>query len=110
MNGLEKEFPFCSNPDCEYSSSGRAIRASCPPPAPASQAREPDSPSGLRPLPLPVAMRAGDPGVMGSGNWAELPDGRIVGRSIYSGVYLCDVCAREWRAIPIFAVAISALS
>jgi hypothetical protein len=56
MNGLEKEFPFCSNPDCE------------------------------------LYVRAGDPGVMGSGNWAELPNGRIVGRSIYSGVYLCDRC------------------
>jgi hypothetical protein len=34
-------------------SSGRAVRASCPRPATAGQAREPDSPSGLRPLPLP---------------------------------------------------------
>ena len=47
MNGLEKEFPFCSNPDCV------------------------------------LYVRTGDPGVMGSGNWAELPNGRIVGRSIY---------------------------
>ena len=66
MNGLEKEFPFCSNPDCE------------------------------------LYVRAGDPGVMGSGNWAELPDGRIVGRSIYSGVYLCDPCGREW--LPVLAI------
>jgi hypothetical protein len=51
MNGLEKEFPFCSNPDCV------------------------------------LYVRAGDPGVVGSGNWAQLP---------YSGVYLCDVCGREW--------------
>jgi hypothetical protein len=66
MNGLEKEFPFCSNPDCE------------------------------------LYVRAGDPGVMGSGNWAQLPDGRIVGRSIYGGVYLFDVCGREWR--PVLAI------
>jgi hypothetical protein len=33
MNGLEKEFPFCSNPDCE------------------------------------LYLRAGDRGVVGSGNW-----------------------------------------
>jgi hypothetical protein len=35
-------------------------------------------------------VRAGGPGVFGSGNWAELPDGRIIGRSNYSGVYLRD--------------------
>jgi hypothetical protein len=66
MLGLEKEFPFCSNPDCM------------------------------------LYVRAGDTGVVGSGNWAELPDGRIVGRGLYSGVYLCDVCGREWRAVPTF--------
>jgi len=66
MNGLEKEFPFCSNPDCE------------------------------------LYVRAGDPGVLGCGNWAELPDGRIVGRSICCGVYLCDRCGREWRPIRAF--------
>jgi hypothetical protein len=66
MNGLEKEFPFCSNPDCE------------------------------------LYMRAGDPVVIGSGNWAELPDGRVVGRNIYSGVYLGDSCGREWRPVPTF--------
>jgi len=58
-------------------------------------------------LPPPVEwkelyVRAGDPGVIGSGNWAQLRDGRIVGRSIYSGVYLCDVCGREWR--PVLAI------
>ena len=63
MNGLEKEFPFCSNPACE------------------------------------LYVRAGDPGVLGAGNWAVLPDGRIVGRSIYCGVYLCDPCGREWRPV-----------
>jgi hypothetical protein len=66
MIELEKEYPFCSNPDCH------------------------------------LYVRAGDPGVSGSGNWAELPDGRIVGRSIHSGVYLCDVCGSEWR--PVLAV------
>ena len=67
MNGLEKEFPFCSNPDCV------------------------------------LYVRAGDPGVVGAGNWAELPDGRMVGRSIYGGVYLCDPCGREWQ--PVLAIA-----
>jgi hypothetical protein len=71
MHGFEKDFPFCSNPDCE------------------------------------LYVRAGDPGVMGSGNWAELPDGRIVGRSIYSGVYLCDVCGREWRPVRTFGIVVA---
>jgi hypothetical protein len=68
MNGLEKEFPFCSNPDCV------------------------------------LYVRAGDPGVKGSGNWVELSDGRVVGRSIYSGVYLCDFCGSEWRPVPTFGL------
>jgi hypothetical protein len=71
MLGLEKEFPFCSNPDCV------------------------------------LYLRAGDPGVVGCGNWAEFPDGRVVGRSIYSGIYLCDLCGREWRPVPTFGVAVS---
>ena len=66
MNGLEKDFPFCSNPDCQ------------------------------------LFVRAGDPGVMGSGNWAQLPGGQIVGRSLYNGVYLCDRCGHEWR--PVLAI------
>lgn len=66
MIGLEKEFPFCSNPDCQ------------------------------------LFVRVGDPGVMGSGNWAQLPDGQIVGRSLYNGVYLCDRCGHEWR--PVLAI------
>jgi hypothetical protein len=65
-NGLVKESPFCSNPDCE------------------------------------LYVRAGDPGVMGFGNWAEFPDGRIIGRNIYSGVYLCDPCGRIW--CPVLAI------
>lgn len=71
MIGLEKEYPFCSNPDCR------------------------------------LYVRAGDPGVIGSGNWAEFPDGRIVGRSIYSGVYLCDVCGREWHPVEEFRAALA---
>jgi len=51
---------------------------------------------------LPVVVRAGDPGVTGSGNWAQLPDGQIVGRSLYNGVYLCDRCGHEWR--PVLAI------
>lgn len=66
MHGLEKEFPFCSNPDCE------------------------------------LYLRADDPGVKGSGNWAQLPDGRIVGRNVTGGVYLCDRCGQEWR--PVLAI------
>ncbi len=66
MIGLAKDYPFCSNPDCE------------------------------------LFVRVGDPGVRGSGNWAQMPDGRIVGRSTYSGVSLCDVCGREWR--PVLAI------
>jgi hypothetical protein len=40
------------------SSSSRAVRASCPRPAPASQRRDSDSPSGLRPLRHPVSKTA----------------------------------------------------
>jgi hypothetical protein len=66
MHGFEKDFPFCSNPDCI------------------------------------LYVRAGDPGVIGSGNWAELPDGRIVGRILCGGIYLCDLCGHEWHAVPTF--------
>jgi hypothetical protein len=52
-------------------------------------------------------VHAGDPGVIGAGNWAELPDGRIIGRSIYNCVYLCDACGREWRPVPTFKFASS---
>lgn len=40
-------------------------------------------------------VRAGDPGVRGSGNWAILPNGVVIRRGIYEGQYLCDVCGRE---------------
>jgi hypothetical protein len=63
MDGLEKGFPFCSNPDCE------------------------------------LHVYVGQPGVIGSGNWAQTADGRMTGRGIHYGLYLCDACAREWRPV-----------
>jgi hypothetical protein len=47
-------------------------------------------------------VRAGDPGVCGTGNWAQLRDGRIIGRLLCGGIYLCDSCASEWRAVAVF--------
>jgi hypothetical protein len=47
-------------------------------------------------------VRAGMPGVIGRGNWAQLCDGRVVGRSIYCGVFLCDGCLHEWQAVSAF--------
>lgn len=44
-------------------------------------------------------VRAGDPGVVGSGNWAQLAEGTLIGRGIYHGLYLCDVCGRTWHAV-----------
>jgi hypothetical protein len=46
-------------------------------------------------------VRAGDPGVHGFGHWAEMADGRIIGRGLYDGVFLCDPCGRAAREIPI---------
>jgi hypothetical protein len=40
-------------------------------------------------------VRAGASGVSGYGNWAELQSGRIVGRSTYCGLFLCDACLRD---------------
>ena len=37
-------------------------------------------------------VRAGDPRVAGFGNWARMPDGRIIGCGRYHGVFLCDAC------------------
>jgi hypothetical protein len=37
--------------------------------------------------------------VQGTGNWAELPDGTLIGRGIYHGLYLCDPCGRSWRVV-----------
>src|SRR5271169_6309787 len=38
-------------------------------------------------------VRRGDANVRGSGNWARLADGIIVGRRRVGGVTLCDGCA-----------------
>lgn len=40
-------------------------------------------------------VRVGDPGVEGTGNWAVLPDGALIGRGVYDGVFLCDRCGHE---------------
>jgi len=37
-------------------------------------------------------VRAGDDGVKGVGNWAVMPDGRTIGRGLYHGLLLCDLC------------------
>lgn len=37
--------------------------------------------------------RVGAPGVMRSGNWAVLADGRIIGRGIYGNVFAPEACA-----------------
>jgi hypothetical protein len=47
----------------------------------------------------------GDAGVIGTGNWAELPDGTIIGRGIYHGLSLCDPCGQTWRAVIVFNLA-----
>ena len=53
-------------------------------------------------------VRAGDKGVVGTGNWAVLADGRVIGRVLCGGIYLCDTCSREWFAVPEFvALAVS---
>ncbi len=40
-------------------------------------------------------VRRGDANVRGSGNWARLADGIIVGRRRLGGVTLCDRCASK---------------
>jgi hypothetical protein len=47
-----------------------------------------------RNLPCELHVRAGDTGVHGFGYWAHLPNGRIVGRGLYNGVFLCDPCGQ----------------
>lgn len=37
-------------------------------------------------------IRAGDTGVHGFGNWARMPDGRMISRGLYNGIFLCDPC------------------
>ena len=39
-------------------------------------------------------VRAGNSGVHGFGNWARMPDGRMIGRGLYNGIFLCDPCGR----------------
>jgi hypothetical protein len=47
----------------------------------------------------PLHVRRGDPGIVGLGNWARLPDGTLTGRGRYGGVMLCDLCgSRSVRA------------
>jgi hypothetical protein len=41
-------------------------------------------------------VSAGTPGVVGWGQWAELPNGLIVGRGLLNGVPVCDLC---WAAM-----------
>ena len=57
---------------------------------------ESDSPfcSSLR---CELHVRTGDTDVHGFGNWAHLPNGRITGRGLYDGFFLCDPCGRENR-------------
>jgi hypothetical protein len=47
-------------------------------------------------------VRAGAPGVIGQGSWAQFSDGRIVGRDVYCGLFLCDECRRTWHATTAF--------
>jgi hypothetical protein len=42
----------------------------------------------------PLHVCVGDPGVEGTGNWAEL-DGHLIGRGRYDGRMLCDPCGHE---------------
>jgi hypothetical protein len=37
-------------------------------------------------------VRVFDSQVVGGGNWARLPDGRMFGRARYGGQLLCDAC------------------
>ena len=32
----------------------------------------------------------------------QLGDGRIIGRVLCGGIYLCDACACEWLAVAVF--------
>ncbi len=43
-------------------------------------------------------VRFGAPEVHGRGNWAEMPDGRLIGRSLHGDVFLCDGCGRQFPA------------
>jgi hypothetical protein len=37
---------------------------------------------------------AGDTGVHGFGNSADMPNGRMIGRGLYNGIFFCDPCGR----------------
>jgi hypothetical protein len=39
-------------------------------------------------------VRADDTTVHGVGNWARMPDERMIGRGLYNGIFLCDPCGR----------------
>jgi len=43
-------------------------------------------------------VRFGAPGVRGRGNWAQMPDGRLLGRSLHGDEFLCDACGRQRSA------------
>lgn len=40
-------------------------------------------------------VRAGDEGVQGAGNWAQLDNGCIIGRGRYGSRMLCDLCGKQ---------------
>jgi hypothetical protein len=46
-------------------------------------------------------VRVGAPGVQGSGNWAVLENGQMMGRGLYGTAFLCDACGRrQVRGLP----------
>ena len=44
-------------------------------------------------------VRAGDPGVLGAGEWAVRPDGVVTSRRLAGGRIVCDVCAGEAQRV-----------
>lgn len=42
-------------------------------------------------------VRVSDPNVRGRGNWAQHPDGHLVGRARYGRVMICDDCGRAFN-------------
>ena len=45
--------------------------------------------------PLGLHVRPGDADVDGSGSWATLENGLVIGRGLYNGAYLCDPCGKS---------------
>ena len=43
----------------------------------------------------PLHISDFDPHVVGTGEWAEFPDGVIVSRTVIDGRTYCDLCARS---------------